>query len=271
MVQLGLAGGTDWGRYFAGENTVGFYPALQVNPNPPRDWEVVTRDLFVDFGGVPFTLTGMAFTSMDGVALFDHVYLGRSVEELDQVTDAARRWATRTDFLRPAQVEELWQTVASEDAAVRQPAVWALGACGGSSAPFVAKQVPVPDRAAMDERIARAVADLDHPRYAVRERGTRELEQLGPTALPHLEAALAKPGLSPEWRTRLEKLAALARAGDTPLTESQRQTLRAIRILEQAETAEAKARLGELAEGGLEAGLSAEAKAAWDRLEKRRR
>jgi hypothetical protein len=271
MIQLALAGGHDWGRYFAGENTVGFYPALQVNANPPRDWEVVTRDLFTDFGRVPFTLTGMAFTSMDGVALFDHVYLGRTIEDLDQVTDAARHWAARTDFLRPAQVEELWQAVASEDAVIRQPAMWALGACGGTSAPFVVKQVPVPDVAATDRRIARAIADLDHSRYAVRERATRELEQLGPTALPELEAALAKPGLSPEWRTRLDKLAALARSGDAPLTDHQRRTLRAIRILEQSETREAKARLGELAKGGLEAGLSAEAKAAWDRLEKRRR
>jgi hypothetical protein len=271
MVQLGLAGGHDWGRYFAGENTVGFYPALQVNPHPPRDWEVVTRDLFIDFGRVPFTLTGMAFTSMDGVALFDHVYLGRTVEDLDKVTDAARHWATRTDFFRPERVEELWQAVASEDAAVRQPAVWALGACGGSSAPFVIRQVPPPDRAAVEARIARAVAELDHPRYAVRERATRELEVLGPTALGPLDTALAKPGVSTEMRTRLDKLAATARAGDAPLTPAQRLTLRAIHVLEQAETAEAKARLAEMAKGGLEAGLSAEAKAAWDRLEKRRR
>jgi hypothetical protein len=47
--------------------------------------------------------------------------------------------------------------------------------------------------------------------------------------------------------------------------------LRAIRILEQAETADARARLAELAKGGLEAGLSQEAKAALDRLAKRGR
>ena len=51
MVQLCLSG-VDWGRYFAGENAVGFVPALQVNPAPPREWEVVTRDLFADFGNV---------------------------------------------------------------------------------------------------------------------------------------------------------------------------------------------------------------------------
>ena len=270
MLQLSLSGGRDWGRYFAGANTL-FYPALQVNANPPREWEVVTRDLFEDFGRVPFTLTGLAFTSMDGVALFDHIYLGRTLEDLDRVTDAARHWSNRTEFLRHADVEQLWKDVASEDAAVRQPAMWALGACGGSSVPFVAKQVPAPDAGAVEKRIAQAVAELDHPRYPVRERATFELEQFGLTALPQLDAALTKPGLSPEWRTRLEKLAAKARTSDAVLTGRQRLTLRAIRILEQAETAEAKTRLSELGKGGLEAGLSAEAQAAVERLEKRRK
>jgi len=268
MLQLSLASG-DWGRYFAGENAVGFYPALQVNPSPPRDWEVVTRDLWEDFGRVPFALTGMAFTSMDGIALFDHVYLGRTVEDLDRVTEAARHWATRIDFLGADRIGQYWKDVESEDAAVRQPAIWALGACGGTSSPFVVRQVPVPDAAAMNRRIANAVAGLDAPRFAVRERASRDLEQLGLTALPQLEVALAKPDLSPEWRTRLEKLVQKVRTDEPPLTESQRLTLRAIRILEQAETAEAKARLTELAKGGLEAGLSLEAKAALDRFAKR--
>lgn len=270
MLQL-CASGTDWGRYFTGENSVGFYPALQLSPTPPREWQVVTRDLFEDFGKVPFTLTGMAFTSMDGTALFDHIYLGRTVEDLDKVTDAARHWATRTDFLSPAQVEQHWKDAASADAAVRQPAVWALGACGRTTTPFVVKQLPVPDAAAMDRRIVKAVADLDAARFPVREQASKDLEQLGLTALPHLESALAKPDLSPESRTRLEKLVAKVKTDEPPLTESQQLALRAIRILEQAETPDAKARLAELAKGELEAGLSQEAKAAIDRLAKRRR
>jgi hypothetical protein len=270
MLQLSLAGG-DWGRYFAGENTAGFYPALQLSPTPPREWQVVTRDLFEDFGKVPFTLTGMAFTSMDGTALFDHIYLGRTVEDLDKVTDAARRWATRIDFLGPAQVERYWKEVASEDAAVRQPALWALGACGGTSTPFVVKQVPAPDAAAVERRIAKAVADLDAPRFPVREQASKDLEQLGLTALPQLESSLAKPDVSAESRARLEKLVTKVKTDEPPLTDGQHLTLRAIRILEQAETADARARLAELAKGGLEAGLSQEAKAALDRLAKRGR
>jgi hypothetical protein len=269
MVQL-CVGGVEWGRYFAGVNAVGFYPALQVAAGPPREWEVVTRDLFEDFGRVPFTLTGFAFTSMDGVALFDHVYLGRTIEELDRVTDAAKVWARKSEALGTVNLEEHWKNLASEDAAVRQPSIWALGACGVSSVPFVVRQVKVPDGKETERRIKQAIADLDAPRFAVRERASKELDTFGLTALPHLEAAL-KDGISPEWRMRLEKLIAKVKGEDTLLTEPQRVLLRAMRVLEQAESAEAKALLERLAEAGLEAGLSLEAKSAAERIRKRRR
>ena len=47
----------------------------------PRDWVVVTRDLYTDFGAVTFD--GVAFTPMtgDGAGLFDHMYLGRTVAD----------------------------------------------------------------------------------------------------------------------------------------------------------------------------------------------
>jgi hypothetical protein len=270
MVQLAVSGGTDWGRYFAGQNTVGFYPALQVSPQPPREWEVVTRDLFADFGRMPFTLTGFSFTGMDGVALFDHVYLGRTLDDLDKVTDAARTWARRSESPGTAQVERYWRDVASEDAAVRQPAVWALGSCGPAAASFLVGRVKVPDPAEADRLAREALADLDAPRYAVREKAVQDLERIGQTALPHLEAAL-KQGISVELRTRLEKLIARCKAEDTLLTPTQRVTLRAVHVLEQTETAEARKLLAELARANLEAGLSLEAKAALDRLERRRK
>jgi hypothetical protein len=269
MVQLCVSG-VDWGRYFAGSNAVGFYPALQVNAAPPREWEIVTRDLFEDFGRVPFNLTGFAFTSMDGVALFDHVYLGRTIEDLDKVTNAGKTWARKTESLGTVNLEEHWKNLASEDAAVRQPSVWALGACARSSLPFVTEHVTIPDGKEAERRIHRAVADLDAPRFAVRERGTKDLEMFGLTALPHLEAAM-KDGISPEWRMRLEKLIAKVKAEDTLLTESQRVLLRAMRVLEQTDSLEAKAFLEKLAEANLQAGLSLDAKTAAERMGKRRR
>ena len=45
-------------------------------------FEVVTRDLFADFG--EFTLTGLAFSPVDGhAALFDHIYLARQMEDFE--------------------------------------------------------------------------------------------------------------------------------------------------------------------------------------------
>src|SRR5262245_5037177 len=270
MIQLGLSGG-EWGPYHAGDNHVGFFPTLPVSPKAPREWEVVTRDLYADFGGVPFNLTGFAFTSMDGVALFDHVYLGRTIEDLDRVTDAARTWGRKTEALGNAQLDEHWNDLASEDAAVRMPALWALGACGKSSVPFVADRVAVPGAHETARRIRTALTDLDASRYAVRERADKELAEFGLTALPHMEAALPT-ATSTELRTRLERLIVKCKAGEgLILTPDQRVTLRTIRVLELAETAEARKLLEKLSAGGLAAGLDGEAKSALQRLEKRRR
>lgn len=266
MLQL-CAGGADWGRYFSGAHTTGFLPALQLGAQPPRDWQVVTRDLFADFGGVPFTLTGMAFTPMNGVALFDHVYLGRTIEDLDRVTDAARTWARKTDFLRPAELDRLWKDLASDDAAVRQPAAFALGACGGTSVPYLAGKVTIPDAAVAEQQIGRAVLALDAPRYAVRERAMTLLERYGPTARPAIAAALNRAGLSSEWRTRLEKLLATIEAGDQVLSAEHRRTLAVIHIAERADTAAARELLTKIANARLEAGLSDEAAAARKRRE----
>ena len=89
MVQLHTSTRSWENRYCAGKNAVG-WAATQVDDNAPGEWTVVTRDLFKDFGGA-FNLQGMALTSMDGTAgYFDHIYLGRTIEDLDKVTDAKK-------------------------------------------------------------------------------------------------------------------------------------------------------------------------------------
>src|SRR5262249_3590246 len=87
MIQFHGSEGSWWHhRYVAGANAPGG-ASVQVGDKAPAGWVVVTRDLFKDFGA--FTLTGMALTPMDGTAgLYDHVYLGRTVEDLDRVSAA---------------------------------------------------------------------------------------------------------------------------------------------------------------------------------------
>jgi putative membrane-bound dehydrogenase-like protein len=59
-------------RYHAGRNTTG-WQSVEISPSPPREWTVVTRDLWKDFGD--FTLTGIAPTTMGGDTLFDRIEL----------------------------------------------------------------------------------------------------------------------------------------------------------------------------------------------------
>jgi putative membrane-bound dehydrogenase-like protein len=59
-------------RYHSGRNTTG-WQSVEIAPSAPREWTVVTRDLWGDFGD--FTLTGIAPTAMGGAALFDRIEL----------------------------------------------------------------------------------------------------------------------------------------------------------------------------------------------------
>jgi hypothetical protein len=70
-------------RYEAGGANPFKAAAVKLDEKLPDGWTVVTRDLFADFGA--FSLDGLAFTASDGeFALFDHIYLGRSMQDLEQ-------------------------------------------------------------------------------------------------------------------------------------------------------------------------------------------
>ncbi len=84
-VMIELAGDGRWPpaekplwRYYSGRNTTG-WQAVEVSPEVPGEWVVVTRDLWKDFG--PFTLTGIAPTALGGLAQFDRIELLRSLDE----------------------------------------------------------------------------------------------------------------------------------------------------------------------------------------------
>ena len=161
------------------------------------------------------------------------------------------------------------KSLTSDDAAIRQPSLWALGACGESSVPAVVSRVKVPNAAQAERKIQSAIDNLDSPRYPVRERAFRDLESFGISALPHLESALVD-GISVEWRMRLDKLISRCKLEDTVMNNSQHLTLRVMRVLEQSERPDAKKLLIELSKANLEAGLSLDAKAAVERMRKRK-
>jgi WD40 repeat protein len=178
------------------------------------------------------------------------------------VTGRAENGRLRPASLTPAELKALWADLASGDAGAGQRAVWKLAAAARQSVPFLARRLrPVAPSPA--GRIARLIADLGSEQFAVREKATGELEKLADEAVPALEKALAaKPG--PEATRRLERL---LRRLDGPLRDpADLRGLRALYVLEEVGTPEARKVLQALAGGTAEARLTREAKAALGRL-----
>ncbi len=80
-------------RYVVGTQLAS-WGATIVGDAPPREWTVVTRDLWRDRGD--FTLTGMGLLPCGGVLLLDHCYLGRTLADLDAVTPLSVRAAMQS-------------------------------------------------------------------------------------------------------------------------------------------------------------------------------
>lgn len=267
MVQLCVSG-VDWHRYYAGTNLVGFTPAIQVSTTLPEEWQVVTRDLYADYGA-PHTLTGFAFTSMDGVALYDHVYLGRTIADLDKVT-AAAKIGLRPETFTDAELSAHFKNLTSEDAAVRNPALWAMGRDAAGSVKYLNANYKLPDPSDALTQIRKAIADLDSPRYAVREAAMKKLDLFGATATAPLHEARRKPDASPELVERAGKLIEKHALNGAPLTDpAVRLPLAVLHVLEQAETAEATALLERVGKSQASPTVGFETTAAMERLAKR--
>lgn len=74
-------------RYHAGPGGECYGGSVVVDDKLPAKFAVVTRDLFADFG--EFTLSGVAFSAVDGqAAFFDQLYLGRALEDFTLLAPA---------------------------------------------------------------------------------------------------------------------------------------------------------------------------------------
>jgi hypothetical protein len=112
------------------------------------------------------------------------------------------------------------------------------------------------------------LGQLDSKRFAVREKATQQLEQLGERASPALRKALAA-GPALEVRQRIEQL--LEKLSKPVASTDLLRGLRAIEILEQVGTATARQVLESLARGDPEARLTRDARDALARLSARNR
>ena len=194
MVQFHTRGqGADWHiRYHAGTDPPP-WQAKVVASAAPLEWAVVTRDLHADFGAV--TLGGIAFTPYTGAdGLFDHIVLGRTVEDLDRATAAVLTKTPPKDPLTGAELRALWDRMAHADGTVADAAGWALVRGHKEAVPFLGKTVVVAPQkkpAPVDAAAVRPlIAGLTHYRYLTRVAAEDELRKLGPGALPHVRTAM---------------------------------------------------------------------------------
>jgi hypothetical protein len=123
-----------------------------------------------------------------------------------------------------------------------------------------------PARPADAEQLRRWLADLDSDRFAVREEARKGLEEMGELAAAALRQALVRKP-SPEARRRIQVLLDKLRG---PITRPEAvRALRAVAVLEDIATPEARRVLEELARGTPEARLTQEAQASLGRLSHR--
>jgi RNA polymerase sigma factor (sigma-70 family) len=166
--------------------------------------------------------------------------------------------------LAAAQLEALWKDLADNPMRAYQ-AVAGLSAAKGQAEALLKDRIhPVPQVA--NERLAQLIADLESDKSEVRQKATEELEKLGESARPALDAALQrKPTL--DMTQRLQAL--LDRLGTAPPPPPDvLGTLRAVEVLERVGSPEARSILQRLAQGAARAPLTRQAEAALQRLRK---
>jgi hypothetical protein len=162
-------------------------------------------------------------------------------------------------------VTALWSDLDSHDGLRAYRALRQLAAAPRQALPLIREHLSSarpPDPA----RAARLVAELDHERFAVRQRASEELEKLGPLAETALRKTLAdRPSL--ELRRRAERL--LDCLEEPSRYAGRLRESRIVPLLEEIGTPEARRLLAVLSGGANEDQQTIDATSALERLDKR--
>jgi hypothetical protein len=192
----------------------------------------------------------LASTGLDGTVRLWRIPL--AVSEADKPASLGAREAE--SFVRDLEVA---------DAATAYRSMRTLAHAPDAAVPLLRRRVK-PASGATSHQFARLIGELDDDAFAVRERATEELGRLGHAAEPALSAALAQP-VSLEVRRRIDRL--LENSGGMGLPSQHEVFLcRAVEVLENCATSDARHMLQDLAAGSPEARLTQEARAALNRL-----
>ena len=215
---------------------------VRSSPRKVFVWEVSSGSIRHQFTGLPGNITSLAF-SRDGKTL-----AGGCSDTTIYLWDLNKK-AEKVEALTAANLGELWKTLEGTSAKKAEEAMQRLIARPAEAVPFLKTQIkPVPTVKLDPAKVAKLIADLDAPRFPVREAAMRDLERLGSVAREAVAAALKKSTITPEARERLEKLADAANQPETGVEWVR--FLRAVETLERIGDADALAHLKDLSAGG---------------------
>jgi hypothetical protein len=171
-------------------------------------------------------------------------------------------------LLSKEQQEIAWADLADADPAKAYRAILVLRAAPEQAASLLKARVRPVVSLADPKQLERWIADLDSERFTVREKAQRALEGLGELAVPALRQALAdRPPL--EMRRRLQEVLTAVEWKLGTASAGRLRQIRAVQVLESIATPEARQVLHSLAQGVAEVGLTREAQAALERLDRR--
>ncbi len=178
------------------------------------------------------------------------------------LTGRAPDGTLRASELAEKDVETAWADLLDEDAAKAHRAVWTLAASPSRAVPFLAGHVK-PDTPPDARKVARLVAQLDDDELEARDRATTALQEIGGGAEAALRKVLqAPPSLEADMRAR--ELLKRSKSGWAAPPDVRR-GLRALEVLEQAASPEARRALEALAGGPEGSRLAGAARAALGR------
>jgi len=140
--------------------------------------------------------------------------------------------------LTAQELDALWADLASDEGGKAYAAARLLRADPARSLPFLQGRLKPKADGPDEKKLKQLIADLDADEFDKREAAAKELEKAGRPAESALRAALAASP-SAEVRTRVERLLKLL-GEDRPLTAEQQRDVRAVRVLEQVGTPEAR-------------------------------
>jgi WD40 repeat protein len=205
-------------------------------------WEVSRGDLLGKLQGHRGDVTAVAFAG-DGKTLATGSTDTTAL--VWDLTDLRSHLKGVTGVSGANEVEDRWNDLMGNDGTKAFSAINALAAVPQQAVRFLQerlKPAAAPDTKLIDQWIS----ELDSNKFAARQKASKELEKQGELATPALQQVLANHP-TPETRKRVEEL--LTKVNHQALNGERLRLVRAIEVLEQTGTPEARDLLALLAKG----------------------